>query len=186
MESGNRNAPSPLLWNRRFRVAEESLRRSCARGCGILLCMQLTLAHIGSLARRKDEFEALTQDYLERCSAYLTCRAQAFKTEAALREWVGKQKGRTAAVTVLLDGRGKQMSSEAMAAWLGRHRDNGTQHLVFAVGPADGWAEDSRKSASMLLSLGPMTLAHALARLVIAEQIYRAFTILAGHPYHRQ
>ncbi|MGP8251775.1 MAG: 23S rRNA (pseudouridine(1915)-N(3))-methyltransferase RlmH [Terracidiphilus sp.] len=148
--------------------------------------MQLTLAHIGSLAGRKDEFEALTQDYLARCSAFLACRTQAFKTEASLLEWVGKQKGRTAAVTVLLDGRGKQMPSEALAAWLGRIRDDGAQHVVFAVGPADGWSEGARKSASMLLSLGPMTLAHALARLVIAEQIYRAFTILAGHPYHRQ
>lgn len=148
--------------------------------------MQITLAHIGSLAGRKDEFETLTQAYLERCSAYVPCRAQAFKTEAALLGWAGKQKGRTAAVTVLLDGRGKQMSSEAMAAWLGRQRDDGAQHLVFAIGAADGWSEDARRSASMLLSLGPMTLAHALARLVIAEQIYRAFTILAGHPYHRQ
>lgn len=154
--------------------------------CGILLCMKLTLAHIGSLAARKDEFEALTQDYLERCSAYLVCRTQAFKTEAALLEWVGKQKGRTVALTVLLDGCGKQMSSEAMAAWLGRLRDDGAQHVVFAVGPADGWSDEARKRASTLLSLGPMTLAHALARLVIAEQIYRAFTILAGHPYHRQ
>ncbi len=148
--------------------------------------MQLTLAHIGSLAGRKDEFEALTHAYIDRCSAYVPCRTLAFKTEAALLEWIGKQKGRTAAVTVLLDGRGKQMSSEAVAAWLGKRRDEGAQHLVFAVGPADGWSENARKSASLLLSLGPMTLAHALARLVIAEQIYRAFTILAGHPYHRQ
>lgn len=153
--------------------------------CGILLWMQLTLAHIGSLAGRKDEFETLTQFYLERCSGYVPCRAQAFKTEAALLEWVGKHKGRTAAVTVLLDGRGKQMSSEALAVWFGRQRDDGAQHLVFAVGPADGWSDDARKSATMLLSLGPMTLAHALARVVIAEQMYRAFTILAGHPYHR-
>jgi 23S rRNA (pseudouridine1915-N3)-methyltransferase len=147
--------------------------------------MQLTLAHIGSLAGRKDEFESLVQTYMERCSAYAQCHAQAFKTEAALLEWIGKQKGRTAAITVLLDGRGKQMSSEAMAAWIGRQRDNGSQHLIFAVGPADGWSEEARKHASLLLSLGPMTLAHALARVVIAEQIYRAFTILAGHPYHR-
>jgi 23S rRNA (pseudouridine1915-N3)-methyltransferase len=153
---------------------------------GILLCMQLSLVHVGSHAGRKDEFEALTQEYLARCSAYAACTTQAFKTEAALLAWIGKQKGRTPAITVLLDGRGKQMSSEAMATWLGRHRDEGAQHVVFAVGPADGWSEDARKGASMLLSLGPMTLAHALARLVIAEQIYRAFTILAGHPYHRQ
>jgi 23S rRNA (pseudouridine1915-N3)-methyltransferase len=147
--------------------------------------MRLTLAHIGPLAGRNDEFEALTQTYLERCSPYAPCRAQAFKSEAPFLEWVAKQKGRTAAVTVLLDGRGKQMSSEALAAWLSRQRDDGAQHLVFAVGPADGWSEDARKNASMLLSLGPLTLAHALARLVIAEQIYRAFTIIAGHPYHR-
>ena len=157
-----------------------------ASHCDILLWMQVTLAHIGSLAGRKDEFEALTQDYLERCSVYAPCRTQAFKSEVALLEWVAKQKGRTAAVTVLLDGRGEKMSSEAMAAWLSRQRDNGAQNLVFAVGPADGWSDDARKTASMLLSLGPMTLAHALARLVIAEQIYRAFTIIAGHPYHRQ
>ncbi|HTW81371.1 MAG TPA: 23S rRNA (pseudouridine(1915)-N(3))-methyltransferase RlmH [Terracidiphilus sp.] len=154
--------------------------------CGILLWMQLTLAHIGSLGGRKDEFEALTQNYLERCSVYAPCSAQAFKTEGALLEWLRKQKGRTAAMMVLLDVRGKQMSSEALAAWLGRVRDDGAQHVVFAVGPADGWSDDARKSASMQLSLGPMTLAHALARLVIAEQIYRAFTILSGHPYHRQ
>jgi 23S rRNA (pseudouridine1915-N3)-methyltransferase len=148
--------------------------------------MQVTLAHIGSHAGRKDEYEALTNAYLERCSSYVPCNAQTFKTEAALLEWIGKQKGRTAALKVLLDGRGKQLSSEALSAWLGRHRDDGAQHVVFAIGPADGWSEEARKSASMLLSLGPMTLAHALARVVIAEQIYRAFTILAGHPYHRQ
>jgi len=148
--------------------------------------MQLILAHIGSLAGRRDAFEALTQDYLKRCSPYAPCRTQAFKSESAFLEWVAKQKGRTPAVSVLLDGRGKQMSSEALAAWLSRERDNGAQHVVFAVGPADGWSDDARNHASLLLSLGPMTLAHALARMVMAEQIYRAFTIIAGHPYHRQ
>jgi 23S rRNA (pseudouridine1915-N3)-methyltransferase len=148
--------------------------------------MQLTLAHIGSIGGRKEEYELLTQDYLERCAVYMPCRTQAFKTEAGLLEWAGKQKGRTAAITVLLDGRGKQLSSEELAAWLSRKRDDGAQQLVFAVGPADGWSDVARKNAAMLLSLGPMTLAHALARLVMAEQIYRALTILAGHPYHRQ
>ena len=85
---------------------------------------------------------------------------------------------------MLLDSRGRQMSSEAFAAWLGARRDEGSQHIVFAVGPASGWSEAARKRAQLLLSLGPMTLAHALARLVMAEQIYRAFTILTGHPYH--
>ena len=78
------------------------------------------------------------------------------------------------------------MTSEALAQWIGTRRDEGTQHVVFAVGPADGWSDEARARAQLLLSLGPMTLAHALARLVMAEQIYRAMTILAGHPYHRQ
>jgi 23S rRNA (pseudouridine1915-N3)-methyltransferase len=58
------------------------------------------------------------------------------------------------------------------------------QHIVFAIGPADGWTEAERLRAGLLLSLGPMTLAHSLARLVMAEQVYRAFAILSGHPYH--
>lgn len=76
------------------------------------------------------------------------------------------------------------MTSEAFAAWIGGRRDSGAQHLVFAIGPADGWSDPIRQRADLLLSLGSMTLAHALARLVLAEQLYRAFTILAGHPYH--
>jgi 23S rRNA (pseudouridine1915-N3)-methyltransferase len=76
------------------------------------------------------------------------------------------------------------MTSEAFAAWLGTRRDEGTQHIVFAIGPANGWTEAARGRAQLLLSLGQLTMAHALARLVIAEQLYRAFTILSGHPYH--
>ena len=60
----------------------------------------------------------------------------------------------------------------------------GAQQIVFAIGPADGWSKDARGRAQLLLSFGPLTLAHALARVVLAEQLYRAFTILAGHPYH--
>jgi 23S rRNA (pseudouridine1915-N3)-methyltransferase len=80
------------------------------------------------------------------------------------------------------------MSSEALAEWLGARRDEGAQHIVFAIGPADGWSENVRTDARRrrgLLSFGPMTLAHQLARLVMAEQLYRACTILTGHPYHK-
>ena len=87
-------------------------------------------------------------------------------------------------LAVLLDSRGRQMSSEAFAGWLGARRDEGSQHIVFAVGGSSGWSETALKRAQLLLSFGPMTLAHALARLVMAEQLYRAFTILTGHPYH--
>ena len=146
--------------------------------------MNLTLAHIGARSGAKDPFNALTAVYLERCSAFARCSAEAFRTEAALLDWLARQEGRTPVVAVLMDSRGRQMSSEAFAAWLGAKRDEGAQQLVFAIGPANGWSDAARQRASLLLSLGPMTLAHALARLVAAEQIYRAFTILAGHPYH--
>ncbi len=146
--------------------------------------MQLTLVHIGTASGSKEGFEALTGMYLERCAAFARCEARAFRTEEALLEWLDRRPGRTAAVLALLDSRGRQMTSEAFAAWLGARRDQGTQHMVFAVGPADGWSEAARKRAELLLSLGPMTMAHALARVVMAEQLYRALTILAGHPYH--
>jgi 23S rRNA (pseudouridine1915-N3)-methyltransferase len=153
---------------------------------GMLQCMRLTLAHVSGKGGAKDGYESLIQEYVKRSSAYAECRTEAFRSEAALLQWLGRQKGRVAPVTVLLDECGKQMSSQALARWLGARRDKGAQQIVFAVGPADGWSEAARAQAGMLLSLGPMTLAHALARLVIAEQLYRALTILAGHPYHRQ
>jgi 23S rRNA (pseudouridine1915-N3)-methyltransferase len=146
--------------------------------------MHLTLAHIGARANSKDGFDALAQLYLDRCAPFGRCRAEAFRSEEAFLEWLGRQQGRTTAVPVLLDSRGRQMTSEAFAAWLGALRDEGAQHIVLAIGPASGWSEAARERANMLLSLGPMTLAHALARLVAAEQLYRAFTILSGHPYH--
>lgn len=76
------------------------------------------------------------------------------------------------------------MTSEAFAAWLGSRRDEGARHIVFAIGPADGWTDAARSRAQVLLSLGAFTMAHSLARLVMAEQLYRACTILTGHPYH--
>lgn len=146
--------------------------------------MRITLAHIGSRATKNDPFEGLTLSYLERASGFLRCEAEGFRSEAALLEWMEKRQGRTAAAAVLLDSRGKSLSSEAFAAWVGARRDDGTQNLVFAIGPANGWSDATRTRAQMLLSLGSFTLAHALARLVMAEQIYRACTILSGHPYH--
>src|SRR6185437_9654021 len=116
--------------------------------------------------------------------AHARCQSESFRSEEALFAWMDRQQKRAPAVGVLLDSRGKQMTSEAFAEWLGRRRDNGAQQIVFAIGPADGWSEAARKRATLLLSLGPFTLAHTLARVVLAEQLYRAFTILTGHPYH--
>lgn len=150
--------------------------------------MQITLAHIGARAGTrsggKDDLDAATLLYIGRTASYARCQAEAFRSEQALLDWLGKQQGRTPAHAVLLDSRGKQMTSESFATWMGERRDQGTQHVVFAIGPADGWSEEARKRAQLLLSLGQMTMAHTLARVVLAEQIYRAFTILHGHPYH--
>lgn len=116
---------------------------------------------------------------------YVRADTKVFRTAAALFEWAERLKGRTFPTLVLLDERGKQFSSEALARWLGEQRVEGRQHVIFALGPADGWSKPDRERAGVLLSLGPMTLPHELARVVVSEQLYRAFTILAGHPYHR-
>jgi 23S rRNA (pseudouridine1915-N3)-methyltransferase len=146
--------------------------------------MQLTLAHVGARPGAGDPFDKLAQTYIERISTFDRCEASTFRTEQALLDWLDRQQGRTPAVAVFLDSRGRQMTSEVFAAWLGERRNAGSQHIVFAIGPASGWSEGSRRRAHLLLSLGPFTVAHALARLVMAEQLYRACTILAGHPYH--
>lgn len=145
--------------------------------------MQMTLAHIGTKA--SGEWAKLTDEFVKRMGAYAEAGSQCFKSEAALLEWVGKQK--PAATVVLMDSRGKMMSSEGLAEFIGGLRDRGTRHLVFAIGGADGWSKEVMAKGGtrpVMISLGPMTLAHSLARLVMAEQVYRALTILAGHPYH--
>jgi 23S rRNA (pseudouridine1915-N3)-methyltransferase len=149
--------------------------------------MQVTLAYVSPHVQSRDAYGKLVHDYLKRCAGVAQCGTEALRNEKALFEWLGQRRGRTEAVVLLLDGHGRQMSSEALAQWLGARRDEGTQHVVFAVGPADGWSAEARaegKRRGGLLSLGPMTLAHSLARLVMAEQLYRACTILTGHPYH--
>jgi len=86
---------------------------------------------------------------------------------------------------ICLDPVGKTQSSEAFAQTLAKFRDNGTAGLAFLIGGVDGLGQDARDKANLLLSLGPMVLPHGLARIVLAEQLYRAMTIIAGHPYHR-
>ena len=91
----------------------------------------------------------------------------------------------TPARDVLLDERGQQMSSEAFAALLGRWRDDGVREARFMIGAADGHAGPLRDSADLLIAFGGMTWPHMLARAMLAEQLWRATSILAGHPYHR-
>ena len=87
--------------------------------------------------------------------------------------------------TILLDERGEQMDSAALAARIGRWRDDGVRELRFAIGAADGFDDAERAGADLLIAFGRMTWPHMLARAMLAEQLWRAYSILSGHPYHR-
>jgi 23S rRNA (pseudouridine1915-N3)-methyltransferase len=89
-------------------------------------------------------------------------------------------------VSILLDERGKALSSVELAQMLEEWRDRGTREARFSIGGADGHGDEARKGADLLLSFGPATWPHMLARAMLAEQIFRATSILANHPYHRQ
>ncbi len=151
--------------------------------------MQYLLAHItprrGKL--KSGPAQELLDEYVKRAGRFAPVEVKAFETEAALLGAVASGAARTSPVLMLLDSRGTSLTSEAFAAQLGRLGDAGTQRLTLAIGPADGWATVSpatRGPGVQFLSLGAMTLPHELALVVLAEQVYRALTILAGHPYH--
>lgn len=166
--------------------------------------MNLTLAHIGSKSGSKpgktgpkSQYDTLTRLYIDRITPYVPCQSEAFSSETAFLSWLThpRQSGKSTrlpALPVLLDSHGRQFTSVEFATWLGSRRDQGIQHIVFAIGPADGWSsstlqfmqESARTHSGLQLSFGPITMAHELARLVLAEQLYRACTILSGHPYH--
>lgn len=99
---------------------------------------------------------------------------------ALLRRW--RDEGRT---LVLLDESGRELSSPALARRLGDWRDGGVSDCIFAIGGPDGHDPELRSEADLVLSFGRLTWPHQLARVMLAEQLYRATTILAGHPYHR-
>ena len=106
-------------------------------------------------------------------------RREADLLRAALARRPGKP------LVVALDERGRSLDTAAFAQQVGRWRDSGTAELAFLIGGADGLDRDLARSADLLLALGPMTWPHLLVRGLIAEQLYRAQQILAGHPYHR-
>ena len=86
---------------------------------------------------------------------------------------------------IVLDRTGTDLTSEALAATLARYRDRGTATVTFAIGGADGHAPETLAAADLVLSFGKATWPHRLVRVMLAEQLYRASAILAGHPYHR-
>lgn len=89
------------------------------------------------------------------------------------------------AALVTLDERGRMLSSPDLARWIGRMRDEGHSDIAFIIGGADGLDPSMRERADLVLSFGPMVWPHLLARAMLAEQLYRATSILAGSPYHR-
>jgi 23S rRNA (pseudouridine1915-N3)-methyltransferase len=144
--------------------------------------VKLRIAWIGKT--KEPAIQSLTDEYLKRLSRYADTQGIALKDESALLKLRGRDARFTKNTLVLLDSRGKQLSSEEFATYLGNYQDRNPLPLLFAVGPANGFTPETRQEAKLLLSLGKMTVAHELARVVLLEQLYRAFTILKGHPYH--
>jgi len=144
--------------------------------------VKLQIAWVG---KTKDaSVRVLSGEYLQRISRYVDSESHEMSSEDALLELAAGKAGRSAPVLVLLDARGRQFTSEEFAELLRDQQDRGTQNLFFGVGPANGFSDKARGVADLILSFGKMTLPHELARIVLLEQIYRAFTILKGHPYH--
>lgn len=130
---------------------------------------------------RREEIRALFDDYVQRIRRFAEVDVNELRdaSPAALR----KIRFAAGAVVVLLDAAGKQFTSQQFARWLGDLRDRGTREIVFLCGGAEGFPDELRAMAKQKISLSTLTMPHEFARVVLAEQIYRAFAILAGHPY---
>lgn len=145
--------------------------------------------YLGAITARGGRSKAssaasLVTEYVERAARYNPVESIHFPDEQSMFAWIDKGRGRTDCFVVLLDSSGRQLSSEEIASFMTKLRDSGQQRILLAIGPASGWSDDSRKRANLLLSFGRITLPHELAAVVLAEQVYRALTITAGHPYH--
>lgn len=147
--------------------------------------MKIRIVWIG---KTKDPaIQALSDEYLKRISRYAQVEGVAVRDEGALLQLCGRDaraKPSAKSTLILLDARGKEFSSVEFSRFLGDYQDRNSLPLIFGIGGADGFNEQTRSAAQHVISLGRMTLAHELARVVLLEQVYRAFTILKGHPYH--
>ena len=144
--------------------------------------MKLTIAWIGKT--KNPAIQSLTDEYVKRLRQFAEVEGVSLKDEKALLKLCGRDGRGARSGLILFDSRGKQLSSEEFARFLRERQERNPAPLVFAIGPADGFSETALKQADSAVSLGKMTIAHELARIVVLEQIYRAFTILKGHPYH--
>ena len=152
--------------------------------------MRLTVIAVGRA--QDDAVETLWARYAGRVKPALALRLVEDKRRGAAAELKQREaKLLRAAIpaggrVVALDARGKPLDSAGLARQLGRWRDQGAGILAFVIGGADGLDASVLARAALVLSLGPMTWPHQLARIMLAEQLYRAETILSGHPYHRE
>jgi 23S rRNA (pseudouridine1915-N3)-methyltransferase len=129
---------------------------------------------------RRPEMRVVLEDYVKRIGHQTPIEV----TEVRDGEVAAKKLDADCAATVmLLDANGKRFSSEAFAKWIGDQRDRGTRELIFVCGDADGFPAVLLERKHPKFSLSEMTYSHELARVMLAEQIYRAFAILAGSPY---
>jgi 23S rRNA (pseudouridine1915-N3)-methyltransferase len=128
---------------------------------------------------REDFWKAAEAEYLKRLRPYCKLTVRELKEDAALGAALPKD-----GVVVALDEGGELVSTREFAALLGDARDRGAE-LSFVIGGADGLDEAAKQRANRVIAFGRMTMAHRLVRIVLVEQIYRGFTVLSGHPYHR-
>jgi 23S rRNA (pseudouridine1915-N3)-methyltransferase len=123
---------------------------------------------------------AALDDYVKRISR--SCPIEILEVRDAVAA-LKRLDANRATASVLLDAGGKVYDSDAFAKWLGEHRDRGIREVIFVCGDADGFPDSLRERVKQKLSLSAMTYSHELARVMLAEQIYRAFAILSGSPY---
>ena len=140
--------------------------------------MKIRLLMLGKT--RRPEVRVLVDDYVKRISRGCAIEITEVRDGGAALKKLDADR---AATVVLLDAAGKNLDSNALAKWLGELRDRGTRELIFLCGDSDGFPEILRQRAHQKLSLSPMTFSHELARVMLAEQLYRAFAILSGSPY---
>jgi 23S rRNA (pseudouridine1915-N3)-methyltransferase len=130
---------------------------------------------------RRPEMRAILEDYVARIRRYAEVDwIELRETSAAA---IRRAEPAAGATVVLMDAAGRTLTSEKFAGWLREARDGGVREIVYLCGAAEGFPEAWRRRAGMKLSLSALTFSHELARVVLAEQLYRAFTILSGHPY---
>lgn len=141
--------------------------------------MRIQLLFLGKT--RRPEVRALIDDYVARIRRYAEIEVRELRpnSPASLKRL---EIGAGGAV-VLLDAAGKKLESEQFAEWIRTCRDCGERELIFLCGAAEGFPEELARRATLRISLSPLTFSHELARVMLTEQIYRAFALLAGHPY---